>query len=126
MGKALARFKRFMILLQTGWSILGITLVLILIIEVSLRVTFALRDHLTRPTVARSANPGGRLRRGDLAHRALSRDRIARGALATLRLLPAEGVPRQDDCHRARRIARHLAASRTSRGTGRRRSRSSY
>jgi lysophospholipase L1-like esterase len=49
MGKALARFKRSMILLQTGWSILGITLILILIMEAGLRMTFALRDHLTLP-----------------------------------------------------------------------------
>jgi hypothetical protein len=50
MGKALARFKRFMVLLQTGWSILGITLVVLILMEGSLRVTFALRDYLTRPT----------------------------------------------------------------------------
>jgi lysophospholipase L1-like esterase len=49
MGKALARFKRFMILLQSGWSILGITLVVILIMEAGLRVTFALRDYFTLP-----------------------------------------------------------------------------
>jgi lysophospholipase L1-like esterase len=47
MGKALARFKRFMSFIQTAWSILGITLVLLVIGEAGLRVTFALRDHLT-------------------------------------------------------------------------------
>jgi lysophospholipase L1-like esterase len=49
MGKALARLKRLVNILQTAWSILGITLVLLLIGEVGLRATFALRDHLTLP-----------------------------------------------------------------------------
>src|SRR5262249_30842963 len=49
MGKAIARFKLFMSVLQTGWSICGITLVLILILETGLRVTFAARDYLTLP-----------------------------------------------------------------------------
>ena len=49
MGKALARFKQVMIFLQTGWSMLGITLILLLIVEGGLRVTFALRDHLALP-----------------------------------------------------------------------------
>jgi lysophospholipase L1-like esterase len=49
MGKAIARFKRFMGALQTGWSICGITLILILILEALLRLTFAVRDYLTSP-----------------------------------------------------------------------------
>ena len=89
MGKALARFKRFMILLQTGWSILGITLVVLLIVEAGLRVTFALRDRLSVPE-----SPDQRILvegygGATWPDRALSRDRIARGTLATLCLLPA-------------------------------------
>jgi lysophospholipase L1-like esterase len=47
MGKALARFKRLMILLQTGWSVLGISLVMLLIVEAGLRATFSLRDWVS-------------------------------------------------------------------------------
>jgi lysophospholipase L1-like esterase len=50
MGKALARFKRVMKSLQTGWSILGITLVVLLLTEGGLRLTFALRDRLNVPS----------------------------------------------------------------------------
>jgi lysophospholipase L1-like esterase len=49
MGKAMARFKRFVSLLQTGWSIFGITLVLLLVVEAGLRAAFAARDYLTLP-----------------------------------------------------------------------------
>ena len=66
--------------------------------------------------VARSPDPGRRLWRGNLAHRALSRARIARGALATLRLLPPEAIPRQDDRHRTRRAAATWQPTARSRG----------
>ena len=56
MGKALARFKRVMKFLQTGWSILGVTLVVLLLAEAGLRLTFALRDRLNAP-----ANPDRRV-----------------------------------------------------------------
>ena len=52
---------------------------MLLLVEAGLRVGFALRDRLSAPAVARSPDPGRRLRRGNLAHRALSRARIARG-----------------------------------------------
>ena len=99
--------------LQTAWSIAGITLLLLLFLETALRLTFALRDRLSRARVARSPDPGGRLRRGDLAHRSLPRDRIARGALAALRLFPAQALPRQDDHHRSRRPANDVAGGRS-------------
>jgi lysophospholipase L1-like esterase len=51
MGKALLRFQRVLSVLRTGWSILGITLVAILILEAGLRVTFAIRDRLTAQPV---------------------------------------------------------------------------
>jgi lysophospholipase L1-like esterase len=49
MGKVRARFKRFMLALQTGWSMAGITLLLLLFLEGGLRLTFALRDRLSAP-----------------------------------------------------------------------------
>ncbi len=49
MGKALARFKRVLKSLQTAWSILGVTLVVLLLAESGLRLTFALRDRLNAP-----------------------------------------------------------------------------
>ena len=51
MGKALVRFQRVLFALRTGWSILGITLVAILILEAGLRITFAIRDRLTAQPV---------------------------------------------------------------------------
>jgi lysophospholipase L1-like esterase len=47
MGKALRRFKGAMARLATGWSILGITLVLLLLVEAGFRLIFAVRDRLT-------------------------------------------------------------------------------
>ncbi len=47
MGKALARCKRFLMRLQTAWSVVGITLVLLLLVEASFRVAFLVRDRLT-------------------------------------------------------------------------------
>jgi lysophospholipase L1-like esterase len=47
MGKVMARIKRFMIALQTGWSIVGITVLLLLFLETGLRLSFALRDRLS-------------------------------------------------------------------------------
>ena len=47
MGKVMARIKRFLMALQTGWSIAGITLLLLLFLEAGLRLTFALRDRLS-------------------------------------------------------------------------------
>jgi len=51
MGKALLRFQRVLSVLQTCWSILGITLVVILILEAGFRITFAIRDRLTAQPV---------------------------------------------------------------------------
>jgi hypothetical protein len=51
MGKALLRFKRVLSGLQTGWSILGITLALVLVLEGGLRIVFAIRDRLTAQPV---------------------------------------------------------------------------
>ncbi len=47
MGKVMARFKRVMMALQTGWSILGITLIVLLFVEGGLRFAFAIRDRLS-------------------------------------------------------------------------------
>jgi lysophospholipase L1-like esterase len=46
MGKALRRTKRVLVLLQAGWSILGITLVVLLLTEAGFRAAFALKDRL--------------------------------------------------------------------------------
>lgn len=47
MGKVLRRLKGALAHLQTGWSILGITLALLLLVEGSLRLIFAVRDRIT-------------------------------------------------------------------------------
>ena len=47
MGKPLLRFRRVLIFLQTFWSILGITLVVLLLTEVAFRMIFAVRDRFT-------------------------------------------------------------------------------
>jgi lysophospholipase L1-like esterase len=47
MGNALRRLKRALAHLQTGWSILGITLVLLVLVEGSCRLVFAVRDRIT-------------------------------------------------------------------------------
>ena len=47
MGKAVRRLKRVLGALQTSWSILGITLVVVLLVEGGFRVIFAVRDRLT-------------------------------------------------------------------------------
>lgn len=51
MGKALLRFQRILSVLQTGWSILGLTLVVILVLEAGLRITFAIHDRLSAQPV---------------------------------------------------------------------------
>ncbi len=47
MGKPLLRFRRALGFLQTGWSILGITVVALLVTEAGFRIIFAVRDHVT-------------------------------------------------------------------------------
>jgi lysophospholipase L1-like esterase len=47
MGKALRRLKDVLGRLQTTWSILGITLVALLLVEGGFRLVFAVRDRLT-------------------------------------------------------------------------------
>lgn len=47
MGRALRWLKTTLARLQTAWSILGITLVLLLTVEGSLRLLFAVRDRMT-------------------------------------------------------------------------------
>jgi lysophospholipase L1-like esterase len=49
MGKVMARFKRVMLALQTGWSIVGITFMFLLVLEGGLRIAFALRDRMSAP-----------------------------------------------------------------------------
>jgi hypothetical protein len=46
MGIVLRRLKRALVHLQTGWAILGITLVLLVLVEGSFRLIFAVRDRL--------------------------------------------------------------------------------
>ena len=47
MEKVLRRFKAALTRLQTGWSILGITLVLLMLVEGGFQIIFAVRDWLT-------------------------------------------------------------------------------
>ena len=49
MGNVTARFKRAMMALRTGWSIIGITLIFLLVVEAGLRLTFAIRDRISAP-----------------------------------------------------------------------------
>jgi lysophospholipase L1-like esterase len=49
MDKALFRFKQGLAFLQTGWSILGVTLVVLLLTEAALRMSFAVRDRFGAP-----------------------------------------------------------------------------
>jgi lysophospholipase L1-like esterase len=51
MGNALRIFKRILGRLQTSWSIMGITLVVLLLVEGGFRVIFAVRDRLTAVVV---------------------------------------------------------------------------
>ena len=110
MGKALLRFKRVLSVLQTGWSILGITLVVILILEAGFRIAFAVRDRLTAQPVPdrRVLAEGYGGETWPIEHyRELE---SARGALAALCLLPPQAIPGSDDHDRHRRAPRHLAA----------------
>ena len=47
MGKPLLHFKRVLVFLQTGWSILGITIAALLVTEAGFRLIFAIRDRFT-------------------------------------------------------------------------------
>ncbi len=47
MGKALRRLKRVLSCVQASWSVFGITLVTLLLVEGGFRVSFAVRDRLT-------------------------------------------------------------------------------
>ena len=49
MGKVMARFKRVLMALRTGWSIAGVTLIVLLVVEAGLRFTFAVRDRMSGP-----------------------------------------------------------------------------
>jgi lysophospholipase L1-like esterase len=51
MGNALRRVTRMLARLQTGWSILGITLVVLLLVEGGFRIIFSVRDRLTAVAV---------------------------------------------------------------------------
>jgi len=46
MGSTFLRLRRSVLLLRTGWSILGITVVLLLVTEAGFRLAFALKDWL--------------------------------------------------------------------------------
>jgi hypothetical protein len=46
MGNALQRFKRALAILQSAWSILGITLFMLLLTELGFRLIFAIRDQI--------------------------------------------------------------------------------
>jgi hypothetical protein len=50
-GNASRRTKRVLVLLQTGWSIVGITLIVLILTETGFRAVFALRDRLSAETV---------------------------------------------------------------------------
>jgi hypothetical protein len=47
MGNALRHLKRVLGVLQTGWSILGVTLVILLLLEGGFRLIFAVRDQIS-------------------------------------------------------------------------------
>ncbi len=49
MATVIRRFKRSLILLQTAWSIIGITLIVLGLTEAGLRVAFALKDRFSIP-----------------------------------------------------------------------------
>jgi lysophospholipase L1-like esterase len=51
MGNALRRLKRLAAFFQTGWSILGITLLMVVSVEGGFRVTFGIRDRLSAQPV---------------------------------------------------------------------------
>ena len=51
MGIALRRLKRLAAFFQTGWSILGITLLMVVSVEGGFRVTFGIRDRLSAQPV---------------------------------------------------------------------------
>jgi len=51
MGKPLLRFQRVLVFLRTGWSILGLTLVVLLLTEAGIRMIFAVRDRSTAEPV---------------------------------------------------------------------------
>ena len=51
MGHALRRLKRLSAFLHTSWSILGITMLLLLVVEAGFRVAFVIRDRMTAQPV---------------------------------------------------------------------------
>ena len=51
MGKPLLRFQRVLVFLRTGWSILGMTLVVLVLTEAGFRMVFAVRDRFTAEPV---------------------------------------------------------------------------
>jgi lysophospholipase L1-like esterase len=51
MGKMLSRFQRGLVFLRTVWSILGMTLAVLLLTEAGFRIVFAVRDRLTAQQV---------------------------------------------------------------------------
>ena len=50
MATALQRLKRWLVLLQSAWSIIGITLILLALTEAGLRLGFALKDRVGLPS----------------------------------------------------------------------------
>ena len=50
-GNALRRLKKVVVFLQTGWSIAGITLIVLILTETGFRAIFALRDRLSAETL---------------------------------------------------------------------------
>lgn len=112
MGKLIAGCRRLMKTLQTAWSIAGITLLLMLSLETALRLTFALRDRLSEPE-----SPDHRILAEGYGGATWPIDHYHEiellEALAALRLLPAQALPRQDHHHRSRRPANDVAGGRS-------------
>jgi len=50
-GNALRRIKQVLVFLQTGWSIVGITLIVLILTETGFRAIFAFRDRLSAETL---------------------------------------------------------------------------
>ena len=61
MGKVMARFKRVMVTLQTGWSILGITLIILLVVEARAALRFCNPGPNESVGVSGSPDSGRRL-----------------------------------------------------------------
>ncbi|MGZ3415068.1 MAG: hypothetical protein ACXWNX_16210 [Isosphaeraceae bacterium] len=73
MKSSLRRLGRILPWLQTGWSILGVTLVMVVLLELGLRGVFLIKDRWKSQIPPRSARGLGSPRWRGLAATSLSR-----------------------------------------------------